>query len=71
MKLRIAWTNKIRGDYNYGDWKEEKELLKLKKWIINQNQIYHDQYYWLEQLVNDKIKNFNYENEYYEYVKIN
>ena len=71
MKIRIAWVNKSTASIDYGDWREKKELLKLKKWVVNQNSIYHNTYYWIEMLENNKIKNFNWELLDYEYVNVN
>ena len=71
MKIRIALVNKSTASSDYGDWREKKELLKLKKWVVNQNSIYHNTYYWIEMLENNKIKNFNWELLDYEYVNVN
>lgn len=57
--IRCAWIIKENPSYCYGDWKEIKELNKLKKWIKQQNEIYSETYYWVEYItVKDEIKNF-------------
>lgn len=70
MKIRIAWFDKSNNKYNVGDWREKTDIIQLKKWIIEQNELYNNQHYWLEFMDKNKVKNFNWEKEDYEYVKI-
>ena len=71
MEIRVAWINKRTNRYSYGDWRDKKQLFVLKKWILEQNAKYSHTYYWIETLENNKIKNFNWEINDYEYVTVN
>ena len=59
-KIRIAWVDKLNNKYCYGDWRDKtiNQLNVLKKWIILQNNTYHDTYYWLESKFENKIENY-------------
>ena len=74
MKIRIAWVDKLNSKCYYGDWRDKTKnnLILLKKWIISQNNIYGNTYYWIEYKKKNKIENYPlFHLEDLEYININ
>lgn len=70
MSIRAAWCDKKNHKYYFGDWREKKYLEETINWVNEQNKKNQLVFFWIEELVDNKVKNYIIDRSIGEYVDI-